>query len=89
MIRRHVIVHGFVQGVGFRYSASIEARRLAVTGWARNRRDGTVEVEIEGAEASVGAMLDWLTTGPPDAVVERTDVSAREPSGGSGFSITA
>ncbi|SIO10361.1 acylphosphatase [Agromyces cerinus] len=89
MIRRHVIVHGYVQGVGFRYSAAIEARRLGVAGWARNRHDGTVEIEVEGAEASVGAMLDWLTTGPPDAVVERTDVSAREPTGESGFGVTA
>ncbi|NYG22219.1 acylphosphatase [Agromyces hippuratus] len=88
MIRRHVIVHGSVQGVGFRYSAALEARRLGVAGWARNRPEGTVELEIEGAEASVDAMLDWLTTGPQGAVVERTDVSAREPDGESGFGIT-
>ncbi|KRC59381.1 acylphosphatase [Agromyces sp. Root81] len=88
MIRRHVIVHGYVQGVGFRYSALIEARRLGVAGWARNRPDDTVEAEIEGVEASVGAMLDWLATGPPDAIVERTDVSACEPTGEHGFRIT-
>jgi len=88
MIRRNVIVHGYVQGVGFRYSARIEAQRLGVSGWARNRSDGTVEAEIEGTEASVDAMLDWLATGPSGAVVGRTDVSAREPTGKHGFRIT-
>ncbi|KQZ11001.1 acylphosphatase [Agromyces fucosus] len=88
MIRRHVLVHGIVQGVGFRFSARREAERLGVAGWARNRPDGTVEAEVEGDEASVAAMLDWLATGPRGAVVERTDVAVREPTGQPGFRIT-
>ncbi|WP_139418123.1 acylphosphatase [Agromyces laixinhei] len=87
MIRRRVLVHGIVQGVGFRFSARREAERLGVAGWVRNRRGGVVEAEVEGEEASVAAMLDWLATGPPGAIVERTDVSAREPSGERGFRI--
>jgi acylphosphatase len=88
MIRRHVLVHGIVQGVGFRFSARREAERRGITGWVRNRRDGAVEAEIEGDEASVTAMLDWLATGPPGAVVERTDVAERESTGEPGFRIT-
>jgi acylphosphatase len=83
-----VLVHGIVQGVGFRFAARREAERLGVTGWVRNRPDGRVEAEVEGHEASVAAMLDWLATGPPGAVVERTDVAERAPTGEPGFRIS-
>lgn len=88
MIRRGVIVHGEVQGVGFRYTARLEAGRIGVAGWVRNRRDGTVEAEIEGDEASVGQMLEWLAQGPPGAVVRRTEVTELEPTGERGFGVT-
>lgn len=88
MIRRRVIVHGEVQGVGFRYTARLEAGRHGVAGWVRNRRDGTVEAEIEGDEASVAAMLEWLAQGPPGAVVRDIEVSELEPTGKLGFGVT-
>jgi acylphosphatase len=88
MIRRRVVVHGFVQGVGFRYTARLEAARLGVAGWVRNRADGTVEAEIEGDEASVTAMLDWFAAGPRGAIVERTEVSDLEPTGEREFLVT-
>ena len=81
------MVHGAVQGVGFRYSARFEADRLGIAGWVRNRRDGTVEAEVEGDEASVQAMLDWLAEGPRGALVQRTEVSEAEPAGDRGFRI--
>ena len=87
MIRRRVIVHGEVQGVGFRYTARLAAQRIGVSGWVTNRRDGSVGAEIEGDEASVRAMLDWLAQGPPGAVVRSTDVSEVEPTGERGFRI--
>ncbi|RZS68536.1 acylphosphatase [Agromyces ramosus] len=87
MIRRRVIVHGGVQGVGYRYTARLEAERLGVAGWVRNRPDGAVEAEVEGDEASVQAMLDWLAEGPPGAVVRTTEVSEVEPGGERGFRI--
>jgi len=71
--RVHVTVHGRVQGVGFRYSARAEAERLGVTGWVRNRRDGTVEAELDGPHAAVADMLAWLASGPPGARVTRVD----------------
>ena len=49
MIRKHIIVHGRVQGVGFRYIASSIAAGCHVTGWVRNQYDGTVEIEVQGA----------------------------------------
>jgi acylphosphatase len=88
MIRRRVLVHGFVQGVGFRYTARLEAARLGVAGWVRNRADGTVEAEIEGDEASVTAMLDWFAAGPRGAIVERTEVSDLDPTGEREFLVT-
>jgi acylphosphatase len=89
MIRRHVVAHGYVQGVGFRYEARAEASRLGVGGWVRNRADGTVEAEVEGDEAAVAAMLGWLAAGPRGAIVERTDVSEVEPTGERTFSVIA
>ena len=46
--RPHVTIHGEVQGVGYRYTMKIVANEVGVTGWVRNRRDGTVEAEVEG-----------------------------------------
>lgn len=87
MIRRRVVVHGVVQGVGFRYSACHEAVRLGVAGWVRNRFDGTVEAEVEGDEASVAAMVAWLAEGPPGAIVHRTEVSEAAPRGDRDFRV--
>ncbi|MFF1878557.1 acylphosphatase [Leifsonia sp. NPDC058230] len=75
MIRRHAIVTGTVQGVGFRWSAREMAHRLDVSGFARNRLDGTVEVEVEGEPEEVDRMLGWLRTGPPGCRVESVTVT--------------
>jgi acylphosphatase len=52
-VRKHLFISGIVQGVGFRYNARNEARRLGVTGWIRNLWDGRVEAVIEGDKESV------------------------------------
>ena len=75
MKRIHAIVHGTVQGVGFRYATKAEADRLGVTGWVRNVGSDRVEAEIQGDERQVDDMRDWLRHGPPSAVVERVEVS--------------
>lgn len=80
-------MHGGVQGVGFRYSARLQADRLGLAGWVRNQADGTVEAEVEGDVASVQAMLDWLAEGPPGAAVRTIDVSEVELRGERGFRI--
>jgi acylphosphatase len=56
--RAHVIFSGYVQGVGFRYSARRSAGGFAVTGWVRNLPDGKVELEAQGERAEVEACLE-------------------------------
>jgi acylphosphatase len=67
--RVRAIVTGTVQGVGFRWSAAAEARRLGLVGWVSNRADGSVETDAQGVPDAVDAYLGWLRTGPPTASV--------------------
>ena len=66
---RYVVVEGFVQGVGYRDFARRAALRLRISGWVRNRWDGTVEALIAGAPADVEAMLSEMRRGPRGATV--------------------
>lgn len=65
----HVFILGRVQGVGYRDGLCDEARRRRVSGWVRNRRDGTVEALLQGSPEDVRAVLDWARVGPPMARV--------------------
>ena len=87
MRRVHVVVTGMVQGVGFRYYTLSRAETLGVTGWVRNRPDGAVEVEVEGPNAAVEAMLAWLADGPASARVRATRVTESRPEGSTGVRI--
>ena len=69
MVTRHLQISGRVQGVGFRYSMQTEAARLGLTGWVRNRRDGSVEALLQGDDAAVAALTEWARRGPPGAHV--------------------
>ena len=73
MHRLRAVVHGRVQGVGFRYFVMREARALELNGWVRNRRDGAVEVEAEGALRPLEALLERLRHGPAGARVAGVD----------------
>jgi acylphosphatase len=86
--RLHAIVHGYVQGVGFRAFAAREGRRLGVAGWVRNRADGAVEVVAEGERAAVEELLRSLKRGPNEAEVQRVE-ERWEPAEGtlSGFQV--
>jgi len=68
-LSRRVIIEGFVQGVGYRYFAFHAARRLNLSGWVRNRANGTVEALISGPPQAIEAMLAELRRGPPGARV--------------------
>ena len=70
-IRIRLIIEGRVQGVWFRDSTRREAGRLGLTGWVRNRADGTVEVLAEGPEERVRQLVAWCHHGPPHAGVSR------------------
>ena len=77
----HLVVVGRVQGVAFRVHAIDEATRLGLTGWIRNRHDGTVEARAEGPPEAVKAFVAWCHRGPPAARVEDVQVSAESPTG--------
>lgn len=74
-IRAHAIITGKVQGVFFRVETQTAANRHGVTGWVRNKLDGSVEAVFEGAEADVRATLTWCQEGPPHAMVRNVDVT--------------
>jgi len=86
-VARRAVVRGVVQGVGFRVSTRAQALRRGVTGWARNRADGTVEVHLEGAPEDVEAVLGWLRTGPRHARVSAVEVNAQPVEGHDGFEL--
>lgn len=75
MEARHVRVRvsGLVQGVAFRHYTRREAVRLGLSGWVRNRVDGSVELECAGSRDAVERLLHWLHQGPPRARVERVE----------------
>jgi acylphosphatase len=85
--RRHVLVHGLVQGVGFRYAVERAARHRGVAGWVRNRPDGTVEAVFEGEPEDVDALVRLCKEGPRGAEVTRVAVDAESPEGLDGFRI--
>ena len=78
----HALVRGRVQGVGFRWFVRERARELGVSGWVRNRSDGSVEVEAEGDVASLDELRRTLAKGPDGAHVSGVDeLPTNEPSG--------
>jgi acylphosphatase len=86
MTGRRAIIQGRVQGVFFRAWTVEQARELGVSGWVRNRRDGSVEFEAFGDEAAVEALIERCREGPPSARVERIELSEAEGETPEGFS---
>jgi acylphosphatase len=87
MIRRRVIVHGWVQGVFFRDSTRRLAQQRGVAGWVSNRSDGAVEAVFEGEADAVERLVAFAREGPRGAQVDRVEVSDEQPEGLTGFSI--
>jgi acylphosphatase len=86
--RRHVVIYGFVQGVGFRFGVERTANSRGVAGWVRNRADGAVEAVFEGAQEDVDALVEFCRRGPRGAVVERVEVEDESAEGLADFRVT-
>ena len=79
-VTRRLIVRGRVQGVWYRGWTVDQAAELGLDGWVRNRRDGSVEILVRGAEEAVAALVERCHSGPGAARVERIEVEeADEP----------
>jgi acylphosphatase len=74
-LTRQIRVNGFVQGVGFRAAMRDEARKLGVTGWVRNRADGSVEAVVQGPSAALDAIIEWARRGPRGARIADVQIS--------------
>ncbi|MBV8081551.1 MAG: acylphosphatase [Candidatus Eremiobacteraeota bacterium] len=81
MPRLHLRIRGHVQGVFFRVSAVEQALDLRLTGWVRNRNDGSIEIVAEGPEDSLAALRAWCEHGPPGADVQGIEESEDAPTG--------
>jgi acylphosphatase len=74
MITRRLRIRGRVQGVGYRYALLNEAKKRGLTGWVRNRSDGSVEAIVQGAAEPVEALIAWARGGPPASRVEHVHI---------------
>jgi acylphosphatase len=87
VIRVRAVVEGRVQGVFYRDSCRREAQRLGVSGWVRNRPDGSVEVVAEGPRERVEGLLTWCRQGPPRASVTGLSVTDEAPGAERSFRV--
>lgn len=88
MIRRRVIVSGRVQGVFFRDTTRRSAQAREVSGWIRNRADGSVEAVFEGDPEAVEALVELCRRGPSGAEVTEVEVVEEPAEGLKGFRIS-
>jgi acylphosphatase len=75
MVTKHLIITGRVQGVGYRNYMAYKARQFHITGWVRNRNDGSVEAVIQGTPENVDALIQRAHRGPSKASVSGVTVS--------------
>lgn len=87
MKRVHVTVRGSVQGVGYRYTMKMVADQAGVSGWVRNRLDGSVEAEVEGSAPQVDEVLAWMAEGPPGGRVDASSVTEIDAVDERGFEV--
>lgn len=87
MIRKRIVVHGRVQGVGFRYHVHQEALRLGICGWVKNLPDGTVEIDAEGPSSRMKQFVEAVKKGSPVSKVTRMDIRDAAPTGCKQFEI--
>ena len=71
---RRILVTGFVQGVGYRWSMVQQAQGLGLTGWVRNLNNGSVEALAQGNNEALAALIAWARIGPQGAQVQHVHV---------------
>ena len=76
---RLVRMRGRVQGVGYRDACVRHARAKGITGWVRNRADGSVEAMLQGSSRELEAMCNWLRDGVPGAWVDALELTQMPP----------
>ncbi len=77
--RVHLIVAGTVQSVGFRMFIDRKAKELALSGWVKNRLDGTVEIDAQGTEKAIEELILQAKRGPSRSMVTSIRKEEREP----------
>jgi acylphosphatase len=82
-----LVVHGEVQGVGYRDAVRSEAESAGASGWVANRSDGTVEAHVEGDEQAVERVVSFAGRGPSGAEVERVEREDADPEESQGFIV--
>ena len=89
MDKKHfeIRLNGKVQGVGFRYSAKEEADKLNIYGYARNLRDGSVVIVVEGQDSSINQFIKWLKSSPGLSEVKESEINESEIKGYREFQI--
>jgi len=78
-VRARLVIRGRVQGVWYRGAMQEQADQLGITGWVRNRHDGAVEAEVEGARQTLDALIAWAHRGPRSARVSEVVVEWMDP----------
>ena len=75
VVAKRLVVHGRVQGVGYRDATVQAAFEMRVAGWVRNRSDGTVEAYVQAEVEIVEQFVEWCRRGPPLARVSKVEAS--------------
>jgi acylphosphatase len=85
MIARRLVITGLVQGVGYRDWLVAQAEAAGLSGWVRNRTDGSVEALLAGEAAAVAHVVEACRSGPAAARVVAVAEEAAEPPALTGF----
>ena len=87
MPARRLVISGRVQGVFYRAWTETNARALGLTGWVRNRADGSVEILAQGSEEAIDALVRRCWEGPSRAQVDKINVSNTEEEPATAFTV--
>ena len=82
-VRKRIVFHGRVQGVGFRYTAKYLAQSMRLTGWVKNEYDGTVLMEVQGREPLIFKLMEGLNNRMYIQIdwIDSKDISVKEERG--------